>query len=77
MQKKTESEETVVFFMTFLSLVAFQLGGRGPSPLGPPLATPMKIQFTIGLHRQFTHYIAQSRKIHGRYPKIIYQVYHQ
>ena len=33
--KKTVTEETVVFFVTFLSLVAFQLGGRrAPSP--PP-----------------------------------------
>ena len=31
--KKTETEETIVFFATFLSLVAFQLGG---GPLGPP-----------------------------------------
>ena len=28
--KKTETEETIVFFVTFLSLVAFQLGGDGP-----------------------------------------------
>ena len=32
MLKETEAEETTVFFMTFLSWVAFQLGG----PLGPP-----------------------------------------
>ena len=25
-----ETEETIVFFVTFLSLVAFQLGGRAP-----------------------------------------------
>ena len=31
-------KETIVFFVTFLSLVAFQLGGSGPLP---PLATPM------------------------------------
>ena len=30
--KKTETEETIVFFVTFLSLVAFQLGGGGPEP---------------------------------------------
>ena len=30
MLKKTETEETIVFFVTFLSLVAFQLGGPGP-----------------------------------------------
>ena len=34
--KKTE--ETIVFFVTFLSLVEFQLGGPGPS--GPHLANP-------------------------------------
>ena len=30
MLKKTETKETIVFFVTFLSLVAFQLGGAGP-----------------------------------------------
>ena len=34
MLKETESEETIGFFIIFLSLVAFQLGeARGPSPL--------------------------------------------
>ena len=32
MLKETKAEETIVFFVTFLSLVAFQLGGA----LGPP-----------------------------------------
>ena len=32
MLKETEAEETTVFFVTFLSWVAFQLGGG----LGPP-----------------------------------------
>ena len=27
--KETETEETIEFFVTFLSLVAFQLGGGG------------------------------------------------
>ena len=40
MQKETETEETIFFFVTFLSLVTFQLGG-GLGHLGPPLATPM------------------------------------
>ena len=35
MLKETETEETIVFFVTFLSLVAFQLGG-GAGPPGPP-----------------------------------------
>ena len=39
MLQKTETEETILFFVTFLSLVAFQLGGGGPPR--PPLATPM------------------------------------
>ena len=38
MLKETETEETIVFLVTFLSLVAFQLGGGPPAPL---LAMPM------------------------------------
>ena len=34
----TETEETICFFVTFLSLAAFQFGGGGA---GPPLATLM------------------------------------
>ena len=34
MLKETKTEETIVFFVTFLSLVAFQLEGAGPP--GPP-----------------------------------------
>ena len=37
MLKETEADETIVFFGTFLSLVAFQLEGARP----PPLATPI------------------------------------
>ena len=37
MLKETETEETIAFFVTFLSLVAFQLEGAR----APPLATPM------------------------------------
>ena len=33
--KETETEETIVFFVTFLLLVAFQLGGSGAGPPGP------------------------------------------
>ena len=33
MLKKTETEETIGFFDTFLSLVKFQLGGPAPPPL--------------------------------------------
>ena len=39
MLKETEADKTIGFFVTFLSLVAFQLGERGA--LVPPLATPM------------------------------------
>ena len=31
-----ETEETIVFFVTFLSLLAFRLGGGGAGPLAPP-----------------------------------------
>ena len=42
MLKETETKEAAVFFVTFLPLVAFQLGGgRGPLGPPPPLATPM------------------------------------
>ena len=34
MLKETEAEETTVFFVTFLSWVAFQLGGPWPPPPG-------------------------------------------
>ena len=37
MLKETEAEETTVFFVIFLSWVAFQLEG----PLGSPLVTHM------------------------------------
>ena len=33
MQKETETEKTIIFFVTYLSLVAIQLGER---PLAPP-----------------------------------------
>ena len=38
MLKETETDETVGFFVTLLSLVAFQLEG---APWGPLLATAM------------------------------------
>ena len=36
MLRETETEETIVFFMTFLSLVAFQLWGEAGPPAPPP-----------------------------------------
>ena len=39
MLKNIETDETIGFFVTFLSLVAFQLEGA-PAPY-PPLAAPM------------------------------------
>ena len=38
-----EPEETIVFFVTFLSLVAFQLGGPGPLT---PLATSDGVEYS-------------------------------
>ena len=59
MLKETETEETIVFFVAFLSMVAFQLG-RGPGPLGPPalLATPMYFSIKLlkgDLSRKFSY----------------------
>ena len=34
MLKETKTEEVIIFFVTFLSLVAFQLGGGGGGPPG-------------------------------------------
>ena len=48
MLKETETEVTIVFFVTFLSLVAFHMGGSGP--LGPPLATPMVLVVIADCH---------------------------
>ena len=42
MLKETKTEETIVFFVKFLSLVAFQLGGGGRAPWAHPLATLMQ-----------------------------------
>ena len=39
--KETETKETVGFFVTFLLLLVFQLGG--PRPPAPLLATPMTV----------------------------------
>ena len=49
MLKETETEETIVFFVTFLAFLEFQLGGR---PLGRPLATPMS-ENDIKIYKQF------------------------
>ena len=36
MLKETETDETIVFFVTFLPLVAFHLGDPGPPAPPPP-----------------------------------------
>ena len=44
MLKETETEERMVFFVTFLSLIAFQLGEGGAGPwalLAMPMGRPM------------------------------------
>ena len=50
MRKQTESEETIGFFVIFLSLVAFQLGeawGPSPSSLASPMGNTLdKLQVT-------------------------------
>ena len=40
MLKETQTEETIVFFVTFLSLGAFQLGVGPPAPPPPPPPPP-------------------------------------
>ena len=45
--KETETEETIVFFVTFLSMVAFQLGGGGSlAPLATPMGRPDRCRST-------------------------------
>ena len=41
MLKETETEETVVFFVTFISLVTFQLGDT------PMLSTGLELQYFL------------------------------
>ena len=41
MLKETETEETIVFFVTFLSLAAIQLGEGGGGTPALSLSTPM------------------------------------
>ena len=40
MLKETETEKTIVFFVTFFIIGSISIGG-GPGSQGPPLATPM------------------------------------
>ena len=47
MLKETETEETIGFLVTFLSLMAFQFGGGGTGLPAPPLATPMKVSQSV------------------------------
>ena len=42
MLKETKTEETTVIFVTFLSLVAFQLGGLGPPGYAYAESSPLK-----------------------------------
>ena len=56
MLKETETEETIVFFVTFLSLVAFQLG-LGPDPLGTILAMPMNRPLQYGFKRRLKPFL--------------------
>ena len=50
MRKETETKETIGFFVTFLSLVAFQLGG-GASPIGDAYTPQMEPRNTNFLNR--------------------------
>ena len=61
MLKETETEERIIFFVTFLSLVAFQLGGRAPLA---PLTTPMIVAniFDWGEGGQTTNHSQRRRE---------------
>ena len=45
MLKETKTEEVIAFFVTFLSLVAFQLGGGLPSPTGYAYGWQQSVRF--------------------------------
>ena len=57
MLKETETEETIVFFVTFLSLVAFQLGGRRApcAPLATPIVPPQTAVCKMRTSFSFAH----------------------
>ena len=50
MLEETETEETIGFFVIFLSLVTFQLRGRG-GPLGPPGYTYVLGSFVLEMKK--------------------------
>ena len=48
MLNETETEETTVSIVTFLSLVAFPLGGGPPNPLAPwPPLAPLQLCYSL------------------------------
>ena len=48
MLKETETENTIIFFVMFLSLIAFQFRGAR-APWAPSLATPIIVAATIAM----------------------------
>ena len=60
MPKETETEEKIVCCGTFLSLVAFQVGGGGRAPLALLLATPMAKGYNI---------LALPIRLHAKLPR--------
>ena len=60
--KRTETEETIDFFVKFLSLVTFQ-SGEGSGLLGSPLATPMGqvSEEPLGINLQFLSFALRCR----------------
>ena len=62
-----EIEETIGFFVKFLSLVAFQLGGyRVPQHSSPPLATPVFYNSET-LIREMIRYAISQKLWHDRW----------
>ena len=57
MLKETETEKIIEFFVTFLSLVAFQLGGGRVGLLPPRLCLLVHYYFAISLY-----YVSNKKK---------------
>ena len=62
MLKETETEQTIGFVSSFLSMVAFQLGGGRPGPFG--YAYDFMIIVQVCSHTNYKIWHSQSAKEH-------------